>query len=216
MPVLYCDDWNVYCTLPAGCASQSLEGRLVFAKPALANVPLTNAAAVRGNVVVVMRDTPTLEPLTANRVNAACFGVKAEHVEAAGGCGMVVVNFEPEPLPFLLSSDLPAVMIGSESGARMRDGQQVRLDCTSDDCTVKDQGRTMRESRSFLLRGGNLKTFSRKGHTRDCPIRLSSDETCIKWISNGMVRKLELGKVRAAVAMPCNFAPPLVTSDMCR
>ena len=87
----------------------SATGNVVYARPAVADVPLTNAAQVAGNIVLIDRGVST-------------FAVKAQHAVAAGAIGIIVANNQGDPIVQGATPPLtiPDVMISTADGNTLK------------------------------------------------------------------------------------------------
>ena len=68
--------------------SKDVRGRLVWARPSFADMPLWNAEKVRGNIVAIVRGPAA--PAT-----AVSYGLKMYHAELAGAKAVVFVDYDP-------------------------------------------------------------------------------------------------------------------------
>lgn len=92
-----------------------ISGKLVLADPLLADTPLKNADAVRGNIAVIDR-------------GVVAFSLKVQHALSAGAIGVVMVNNrDPDSAegkyPIVMGGsfvDLPTVMIGRPDGTALK------------------------------------------------------------------------------------------------
>lgn len=87
----------------------SVTGNVVYARPALAETPLTNAAQVAGNIVLIDRGGVT-------------FAVKAANAQAAGASGIIVVNNAGDPIVQGATGTVlvPDVMISTADGTTIK------------------------------------------------------------------------------------------------
>jgi hypothetical protein len=93
-------------------------GKLVIAEPYNASTPLTNAAAIKGNIALVIRGGVT-------------FGVKATNCIAAGAIGMIVVNtIAPVPNMGGIPADFPAMAVTALNGNYIHDNVDMNTIAT--------------------------------------------------------------------------------------
>lgn len=89
----------------------TLTGTVVYAEPALADLPLTNAAEIAGNIALIDR-------------GAVAFVTKMQNAFDAGAIGVIVVNNQPGAAPIVMGGtgyiDIPGVMISFEDGETIK------------------------------------------------------------------------------------------------
>ena len=69
--------------------AKNVRGRVVWARPPFADMPLWNADAVRGNIVAIMRGPAAPAP-------AVSYGLKVHHAQLAGAKAMIIVDYDPK------------------------------------------------------------------------------------------------------------------------
>ena len=87
----------------------SVTGDVVYARPAIADVPLTNAAEVAGHVVLIDR-------------GVVSFATKAANAQAAGAIGIIVANNAGDPIVQGATGtvNVPDVMISTADGTTIK------------------------------------------------------------------------------------------------
>ena len=90
----------------------AVTGDVVYARPAVADTPLTNAAQVAGKIVLIDRGVAT-------------FSVKAQNAMAAGAIGIIIANNQGDPITQATDTavpplNIPDVMISTNDGTTIK------------------------------------------------------------------------------------------------
>jgi hypothetical protein len=99
------------------------EGAVVIAQPFRANVPLSNAAAARGKIVIVTRDPPEVP-----QGERCSFDEKAKQCLGAGAIGMLIANTSDEVNDIDVAVPLSCGMITATYAAGLKEGDYVMCD----------------------------------------------------------------------------------------
>jgi hypothetical protein len=106
-----------------GDGRRQFEGLAAFAQPFRANVPLANASAVRGKVVIVTRDAPDIP-----QGQRCSFDEKAKTCLAAGAIGMLIANTTDEIVDLDICVPIACAMISATYATGLKDGDYVIVD----------------------------------------------------------------------------------------
>ena len=104
-------------------AVRQFEGAVVIAQPFRANVPLSNAAAARGKIVIVTRDPPEVP-----QGERCSFDEKAKQCLSAGAIGMLIANTSDALVDLTVSERLACGMITATYAAALKEGDYVIVD----------------------------------------------------------------------------------------
>ena len=111
---------DISAPLPSEWTSSTAELRVVDAVPCLADSRIENARELRGNIVLVSRDT---DEVTRSR-GAVPFWKTVQHAAEAGAVGVIIVNILPVTSPASSASfncEIPVLVITPSDATRLRD-----------------------------------------------------------------------------------------------